>query len=158
MLFLIEIIEALFLTLIVNSMSSDTSSNIISDKKDRRHDSFYLTPTSSSSKDAVEIPEDYNFSKSTAENHAWPRETAGPPEFVGDFAALRKTLDVSYHPYYSAERQVIQDNILNRAMCRFNEVDTCDRLETTWLVFTAGTMVTQIICALHEFVQLIYFV
>lgn len=123
-----------------------------SDKKDRRHDSNYLTPSSLSPKGAFEIPSNYDFSKSTAENYAWPRETAGPPEFVGEFAALRQTMDYSYHQFYSAERQLLHDKILNKSICRFSKVDNCDHLETNWLVFTAGTMVSQTARHVHRLV------
>jgi hypothetical protein len=85
----------------------------------------------------------YNYSRSTEDNYA---TAPGSEEngFHGDFAAIRATLDYSYHKHYSRARQAVQDEI-TRAFLRTVVRDSqngrwCERPSTPWVVFTAGAM------------------
>ena len=55
-------------------------------------------------------------------------------------------MDYNYHSYYSAERQYIQDALLDvsyHSVIRDSITAVeCEKLEENWLVFTAGTMVS----------------
>jgi hypothetical protein len=82
----------------------------------------------------------YNYSRSTEDNYA---TAPGSEEngFHGDFAAIRATLDYSYHKHYSRARQAVQDEI-TRAFLRTVVRDSqngrwCERPSTPWVVFTA---------------------
>jgi hypothetical protein len=69
------------------------------------------------------------FSLSTAELYRSP-----VPVFAGPFAATRATLDYSWHVHYTAERQAVQDAIVEGFL---SGGTSCDR---PWLVYTAGPM------------------
>lgn len=82
----------------------------------------------------------YDFTRDTEFNHG----TGDGPNFVGEFAELRKTLDYKYHAYYSKERQAVQDMIINKFMATVVKDSKthmfCARPSQPWLIFTAGAM------------------
>ena len=106
------------------------------------------TPTTSlvsPNKNEIRIPSNYDYSKSTSENYKWKGN--GNPPFVGKYASLRQRMDYNYHSYYSAERQYIQDALIDvsyHSIIRDSITAVeCEKLEENWLVFTAGTMVSK---------------
>lgn len=92
----------------------------------------------------IRIPLDYDFTKSTSDNYKWKGN--GNPPFVGKYAALRHRMDYNYHPHYAAERQYVQDVLIDESyhsVIRDSVTAVeCEKLEENWLVFTAGTMVS----------------
>lgn len=82
----------------------------------------------------------YDYSKSTMENHT----TKGPTPFVGKYAKLRASLDHTYHGYYTVERQLFQDEIIeslgNTVVVDSKTNKVCEKPKDPWLVFTAGAM------------------
>ena len=131
---------------------SEAKPSIGSARKNNNKDSddaAEFIPSSSSAfpankKESFRIPPDYDFSKSTSENYKWKGD--GSPPFIGKYAALRQRMDYNYHSYYSAERQYIQDALLDvsyHSVIRDSITAVeCEKLEENWLVFTAGTMVS----------------
>ena len=84
----------------------------------------------------MEIPPDFDFSKSTEENYA-----SADPTFVGEFVHIRSLLDYNYHLHYTPERQYFQDSIIKLFEASVVEnKTTCDSNLVNWLVFTAGPM------------------
>lgn len=89
---------------------------------------------------------DYDYSLSTEDNYGKTREPSSilSEVFVGKFAKFREKLDYEYHKYYSAERQLVQDRILDRftqtiVVDEVNNI-SCTSPDQNWLVFTAGVM------------------
>ena len=57
--------------------------------------------------------------------------------FVGRFAQIRARLDYSYHAMYSADRQLLQDEIILAFLTKARPSSTT---EEPWAIFTAGAM------------------
>lgn len=85
------------------------------------------------------IPEDYDFSKSTEENYR-----AECPVFKGKYKHHRKVLDYSYHSHYTASRQRLHDQLIDRFHAtRVHDEKRnafCEAPLQNWIVFTAGPM------------------
>lgn len=60
------------------------------------------------------IPDHYDYSKSTEENYS--NES---PLYTGKFAKIRELLDYSYHTFYTYERQLLQDQIIDFLIIKF---------------------------------------
>ncbi len=86
----------------------------------------------------------YNYALSTEENWAVCFIDNEVPPMVGKYQRERQMMDYTYHKYYSPERQILQDKLMDL----FHDTivyDTdhnliCDRPLENWLVFTAGAM------------------
>lgn len=61
-----------------------------------------------------DIPSTFDYSMSTNDNYKNPDLT----EFKGDFAAIRATLDYTYHVNYTPERQRWQDSVIKSVVTR----------------------------------------
>ena len=85
----------------------------------------------------------YDYNESTTDNHCWDEISTEQPLFVGKYAEARKCMDYSYHKHYSPERQQLHDEIIDD--CLYSNGTDFD-LEENWLVFTAGTMVSNFSC------------
>ena len=55
---------------------------------------------------------EYDYTKSTAENHRETASLASTRPFTGPFADVRRRLDQSYHGRYTLEREQLQDELL----------------------------------------------
>ena len=82
-------------------------------------------------KDTFVIPPDYDYRKTTNENYSVPAEEA---LLVGEYAAIRKKLDYSYHVHYSAARQLWQDRAIRSVVWR------TEPQGSPWVVYTCGPM------------------
>ena len=77
------------------------------------------------------VASDYDFDRSTNDNHAC-RDT--PRQFYGAFRDIRATRDYSYHVNYTRERQLWQDTIVKSVVVR------TDPQVRPWVVYTCGPM------------------
>ena len=77
----------------------------------------------------------YDYSKSTEDNYAQDGKI-----FVGKYAAIRESLDYSYHKYYNIKRQFLQDEIIEKFLHIIRDKNECVIPTNNWLVFTAGCM------------------
>ena len=92
--------------------------------------------------------EPYNFNISTEANHAVSKEECNGmdevPPFVGKYIKERADMDYTYHKYYSTERQLLQDELLQQFLDTIvydsGKNMVCDRPASPWMVFTAGPM------------------
>lgn len=85
----------------------------------------------------------YDWSLSTEENYRSDADC----QLYGNYAAIRKTLDYSYHSNYTKERQLLQDTIIDHLLniANANIVDPkfgemCSTPSHPWIAFTAGCM------------------
>lgn len=83
----------------------------------------------------------YDWSLSTEENYRSDMDC----QLYGNYAAIRKTLDYSYHSNYTKERQLLQDKIIDHLLSIANIVDPtsgemCATPSHPWIAFTAGCM------------------
>ena len=85
------------------------------------------------------VPAGYDYDKGTHENYRSAR-----PLFAGPFADIRRGLDYAYHNHYTAERQRVQDAIVERFMATrvvdAHDARACEAPTQPWIVFTAGAM------------------
>ena len=96
------------------------------------------------------VPTWFDFNKSTEENYAIDAAAAAAagasegPQFVGKYKEQRAALDYSYHRYYSTERQLFHDRMIdlfhNTRVEDLTNNLVCDRPLENWIVFTAGAM------------------
>ena len=75
------------------------------------------------------LPSDYDFTKSTNDNHG----VAGS-EFFGKYADIRATRDYTYHVNYTQERQLWQDRAVESVVAR------TEAQANPWVVYTCGPM------------------
>jgi hypothetical protein len=101
----------------VSARSSQVIASAIPQTRGRGLSTVFLTP------------EEYDFSKSTAENYKDKGENT-----FGKFADIRDTLDFDYHGNYTRDRQIFQDVLLQ------NVTGAGHRYDSPWIVFTAGAM------------------
>jgi len=112
-------------------------------------------PASASYVDWFQVSDEYDYSKSTAENYSQPQserannsnvrlsnilqnislEESGSRLHVGDYVEIRKSRDYSYHPIYTRDRQVLQDRLIRDVVCGSREPQ-----KSPWIIFTAGAM------------------
>lgn len=91
------------------------------------------------------VPHDYDYNLSTEINYAYSPEKQTESissTFVGKYAEHRSQLDYSYHGYYTPERQLFHDIIIDafhETIIKDGEV-TCNVPTENWMVFTAGAM------------------
>ncbi|KAL1507417.1 hypothetical protein AB1Y20_008258 [Prymnesium parvum] len=78
-----------------------------------------------------EVPEGYDYSRSTNENYA---DASEPRRFYGCHQALREGLDYSYHTNYTEARQYWQDQAILSVVARTKPKPT------PWIVYTCGPM------------------
>ena len=79
----------------------------------------------------------YDYTKSTEDNYC-----IDAPIFVGKYAKERSLLDYTYHKYYSEQRQLLHDELVDlflHTIVVSGEV-VCECPVEPWLVFTAGCM------------------
>lgn len=81
---------------------------------------------------AYKLPATYDISLSTKDNYK-----SSVVEFSGEYASIRESLDNSYHGFYQADRQMMQDVILHRVL-RLTSKLSCS--VPPWLIFTCGSM------------------
>ena len=103
-----------------------------------------MTSLSEITREASESAVLYDYSKSTEDN--WGKSLVGDeiPVFVGKYIKERRSLDYTYHKYYTPERQLLQDELMQnffetKVHDTISNV-TCDRPLENWIVFTAGPM------------------
>mmetsp|Transcript_19485 Transcript_19485/g.67574 ORF Transcript_19485/g.67574 Transcript_19485/m.67574 type:complete len:584 (+) Transcript_19485:122-1873(+) len=87
------------------------------------------------------VAPDYDFSRSTHENHG----AAASAGFVGDLVPLRERLDAAWHGHYSPARQRWQDaavrGVVQGAFRRADGAgESAAPTRHPWLVFTCGAM------------------
>ena len=87
--------------------------------------------TLQSGEDTFVIPPNYDYIRSSNDNYSVPADQA---VFVGEYTAVRKKLDYSYHAHYSAERQRWQDRAIKSVVSR------TEPQGTPWIVYTCGPM------------------
>ena len=129
---------------IPSSSPSAPSSSLSSPLKDM-YDSDYVIPhvpiEENQQLTGRLLSADIDYTKSSTENHCWK----GPnPKSVGKYAGIRSQMDYSYHKHYSPERQYLHDVLIDEALSSSDfGTNNCEKLLQNWLVFTAGTMVTE---------------
>lgn len=74
----------------------------------------------------------FDCTRSTADYYQAPY---APEDVVGDYAAIRRSLDYKYHNNYTPARQLFQDTLIQHTVLL--EGSGCDH---PWLVFTCGMM------------------
>jgi hypothetical protein len=89
--------------------------------------------------ESFSVPYRYNFSVSTTTNYR-----SDSPVLVGKYKKQRSLLDYNYHTYYSAERQLLHDQLIDQFL-RTRVYDRkqnvyCETPLENWIVFTAGVM------------------
>lgn len=105
------------------------------------HSNRFLMATEVRTKAVYEAPHslEYDFRRSTEENYK-----SSSPLFVGKYKEQRKTLDYSYHSYYTADRQLLHDELIERFHAtRVHDAKKnafCEAPLENWIVFTAGPM------------------
>jgi predicted kinase len=75
----------------------------------------------------------YNWERSTEENFR-----SNDTNFYGSFKEFRHRLDYKYHAYYSASRQLVQDQIIDSLL--LDDTAEQDGNDKLWIIFTAGVM------------------
>jgi hypothetical protein len=81
----------------------------------------------------------YDWSQSTEHNYR-----SKTTEYYGTFRSVRQRLDHSYHQSYVAERQQVQDSIMEKLISRETTIvdiesgRECNRSLEPWIIFTAG--------------------
>ena len=83
----------------------------------------------------------YDWSLSTEENY----RSYVDCQLHGRYAAIRATLDYSYHSNYTKERQLVQDDIIDHLLNITkigdpNSGEMCSAPSHPWIAFTAGCM------------------
>ena len=73
----------------------------------------------------------YDYSKSTQENYA---AVSSQATNIGPYAAIRDSLDASYHGAYTPARQRLQDELIAGTLAAGASQPT------PWLIYTAGPM------------------
>lgn len=85
------------------------------------------------------VQETYDFTKSSEENYRAPE-----PHFVGKYKKQRLQLDYTYHSYYTIDRQLLHDQIIDlfhQTIVRDDKNNlVCEAPLENWIVFTAGPM------------------
>lgn len=81
-------------------------------------------------KTKFELPENYDFTKSTRQNYHNPNLD----EFHGDFVEIRSALDRAYHGNYTKARQEFQDVLVHSVAYR------SDPQPKPWMICTCGPM------------------
>jgi len=86
---------------------------------------------------------DYSMSTEDYWGHAKGNGLDIPP-LVGKYVREREQIDYTYHKYYTPERQLLQDELMelfhDTIVFDTDHNLTCDRPLENWLVFTAGPM------------------
>jgi len=75
------------------------------------------------------VSPDYDYTKDTSENYK-----QDDLKFHGEFKDLRSRVDYGYHNNYTKKRQLWQDGIVKRNVCRLNPQ------VQPWIVYTCGPM------------------
>ena len=74
------------------------------------------------------------------------------PVFTGPYEHVRRQLDYTWHAYYTAERQRIQDEIITQFLRT-----GIKRIEHPWIVHTAGPMGAGMCFGLSIFIRNMFF-
>eukprot|EP00658_Telonema_sp_P-2_P050202 TRINITY_DN3824_c0_g1_i3.p1 TRINITY_DN3824_c0_g1~~TRINITY_DN3824_c0_g1_i3.p1 ORF type:complete len:803 (-),score=152.20 TRINITY_DN3824_c0_g1_i3:26-2434(-) len=89
------------------------------------------------------VPADYDFSAPTSKSYQHPDYVVSNVKqyssdvhgsLVGEFKGVRSAMDFSFHPNYSEQRQLWQDQLVRNVAIR-----TCAQPQP-WVVFTCGAM------------------
>ena len=92
-----------------NSNNNEDSSK----EKVSIHNSDKLIMNPSCQKNGFKVPPNYDYTKSTTENYMY--KGSDDPPFVGKYANLRIPMDYSYHKYYTVDRQLLHDRLIDKA-------------------------------------------
>ena len=101
----------------------------------RRIASLYLPATAEEGAEngTFAVPEDYDWSRSTADNYRGGGG-GGEQHHFGEFAKFREKMDYEYHSVATEQRQLWQDRVI-KSVAERNE-----GVEFPWIVYTCGPM------------------
>ena len=100
------------------------------------------------------IPDSFDYLRSTEDNYGFSatggsraepqQQEQEQPQFVGKYKEQRAVLDYDFHRFYTTERQLFHDRMIDLFHnTRVEDTDNdlvCDRPLENWIVFTAGPM------------------